>query len=70
MRLLENGSNYVVVEDNNKLILFSYTTHVATYNKETNTFTINGYWSRTTSKHVNTFEKNYVPYGANKEVVK
>ena len=69
MKLVENKSNYVVMVDNNKLLLFSYTTHVATYNKETNTFTINGYWSRTTSKHINTFERDYVPCSAKKEVL-
>lgn len=33
--------------------VFSYNTHVATINDETQTVTANGYWSATTSKHIN-----------------
>ncbi len=37
--------------DGNKVI--SYTTHVATIDRIKGTLTVLGYWSQTTSKHVN-----------------
>jgi hypothetical protein len=33
--------------------VFSYSTNVATIDHETKTVTARGYWSRTTSKHIN-----------------
>jgi len=38
------------VEGNN---VYSYSTHVATINHENKTVEILGYWSMTTSKHIN-----------------
>ena len=35
------------------LNVYSYSTHVATINHESQTVTRHGYWSQTTSKHIN-----------------
>jgi len=39
--------------------LYSYTTKVAHYNHETNKMTVEGYFSQTTSSHINAFLKYY-----------
>lgn len=48
------GKAIVRIEDN-IFKLISYTTTVAEYNKKTNEMKINGYYSRTTMKHLNAF---------------
>ena len=62
MKITETGSNYTVVEINDKLeILFSYKTPVAGYQRGIGV--IAGYfktdkkWSVTTSKHINKYLK-------------
>lgn len=48
--------NKMKVEQNKNVSqLFSYTTHVASYNKKDNKLTINGYYSATTARHLNAF---------------
>ena len=57
MKLLENSSNYVLVELNDNLeILFSYKTPVAGRNK-LGYFRTDKKWSVTTSKHIDTYLK-------------
>lgn len=39
--------------------LFSYDTHVATYDNLNNKMTVNGYYSATTARHINAFLEFY-----------
>lgn len=60
MKILENKSNYIEIQLNNKIYLISYTTSVATYDTIKKTFKIaKKFYSMTTSKHINTFIKKY-----------
>lgn len=60
MKVLENSSNYIEIELNNKIYLISYTTNVAVYDKIKKTIkATKQFYSRTTSKHINTFIKKY-----------
>ena len=40
---------------NNVTRLISYNTEVANYNHETNVMTVNGWYSATTARHINSF---------------
>ena len=44
---------------NNVTRLVSYNTEVANYNHETNIMTVNGWYSATTSRHINAFLEYY-----------
>jgi len=60
MRIIENGSNYVVIEDGNGCVLFSYNTPVAAV--EAGELLLSKYYhdfSTTTGKHVRRFIENY-----------
>ena len=48
------GKAHVISEDG-KLMCKSYETIVAEYEKESDTITINGYYSPTTARHINSF---------------
>ena len=45
----------LVLENKNTIKLQSYNTIVAVFNKKTNVLKINGWYSMTTSKHINDF---------------
>lgn len=45
----------LVLENDNTIKLQSYETIVAVFNKKTNVLKINGWYSMTTSKHINDF---------------
>ena len=47
---LKKSKQNLRVDGNN---VFSYNTHVATISDETQTVTANGYWSKTTQRHIN-----------------
>ena len=47
----------LVLENDNTIKLQSYETIVAVFNKKTNVLKINGWYSMTTSKHINDFAK-------------
>lgn len=51
-----NFANNVNIVDNK---VYSYKTHVATIDSNTRTLHVHGYWSKTTSKHVNMVAKEY-----------
>ena len=51
---METIQNNLIVNDNK---VYSYDTHVATI--EGNKLTVLGYWSRTTTKHINIVAKKY-----------
>lgn len=60
MKVIENTSNYIEIELNNKIYLISYTTKVAIYNKSTKVIkTTKRFYSKTTSKHINKFINKY-----------
>lgn len=44
-----------IEKDGNISYLYSYTTKVAHYNHETNQMVINGWYSATTARHINSF---------------
>lgn len=44
-----------MIEDKNKILLKSYNTIVAEYNTKTEKMTVNGWYSRTTARHINAF---------------
>lgn len=44
-----------VRQENNKHTLISYETEVCTYDTETKQLVINGYYSATTARHINSF---------------
>jgi len=48
-----------VLTENNVSTLISYTTKVAYYNHLTNIMTVNGYYSKTTALHINSFLQLY-----------
>ena len=52
------GKAKVIVENNNAKLL-SYETIVAEYNLESKVFTDNGYYSKTTTSHINAFKSYY-----------
>lgn len=57
MKVLKNESNYIELEDSKFIYLISYTTCVAKINKDTKVLYQNKhYYSRTTSKHINSFK--------------
>ena len=65
MRLLENKTNTVVIETDNRIILISYKTCVAYIYKALNGKIAIGYrtkkkWSVTTSKHIGKFFNEYL----------
>lgn len=47
----------LIIDEKNKLKLQSYTTIVAYFDKKLNHLHINGWYSMTTSKHINDFAK-------------
>ena len=47
----------LVIENDKNIKLQSYETIVAVFNKKTNVLKINGWYSMTTSKHINDFAK-------------
>lgn len=59
MKILKNESNYIELEDSKYIYLISYTTCVCKLNKNTKIlYQDKQYYSRTTSKHINTFKEN------------
>jgi len=52
------GKAKVIVENNNAKLL-SYDTIVAEYNLETKEYQENGYYSKTTTSHINAFKSYY-----------
>jgi len=57
--LVGTSGKATVVEENGVSRLFSYDTNVATYNHNSNTMTVNGWYSLTTGKHINKFLEFY-----------
>jgi len=53
------GSKMHVTEDKNTAKLYSYNTHVATYDLAEGKMTINGKYSATTNTHINAFLHHY-----------
>lgn len=65
-RVLEIKNNYVILEEEQYIRLYSYRTYIGQYNYETKKLEISGrYWdySNTTLKHV----KNFIDYYTNFE---
>lgn len=60
MKVLTNESNYIELEDSKFIYLISYTTCVCKLNKDTKVlYQINKYYSKTTSKHINSFKNKH-----------
>lgn len=60
-----------VVTNNMYTQLYSYDTLVAELNTETNTLHINGWYSRTTANHINSFISGFgLPAMSKKELIK
>lgn len=52
------GGKAIVTMDNGTRTLLSYATEVASINKDDRTFTVNGFYSATTARHINAFLMN------------
>lgn len=60
MKVIKNESNYIELEDSRFIYLVSYTTCVCKLNKDTKVlYQSNKYYSRTTSKHINSFKDKH-----------
>lgn len=61
MKILKNESNYIELEDSRFIYLISYTTCVCKLSKDTNILYQNKeYYSKTTSRHINSFKNKHL----------
>lgn len=73
MKILENKSNYIVMEGDTEIQCYSYNTLVAVYNKIMNNYTLMDSYvdggiekplSKTSRKHQSIFIREYIPANA------
>lgn len=61
MKILKNESNYIELEDSRYIYLISYTTCVCKLKKDTKIlYQCKKYYSKTTSKHINSFKNKHL----------